>query len=244
MKKNNYPDNYFKLKQNCEYITNYNLITKYLHSNKYKHLIKYFNTLKKEKIKILDIGCGTCNLYKKLNKLFNIEYTGIENEKIIYDLSLERYKKNLNFNIYNIDANKFFLEEKFSNNYDIIVCFDVLEHMSLNKANILLKNIKKKLLFEWLFINIPNEIGLAIFIKNVGSALMGYQRHKEYSFKETIYASFYKLNKLQHNDNHKGFDWRNINSICKEIFDVHNITYFPPKILNVILSPSIFISCK
>ena len=244
VKKKEYPDKYYKLKKNCEFITNYNFITRYLHSNKYKHLIKCLNKLNKEKIRILDIGCGTCNLYKNLNTLFKIEYIGVENEKIIYNLASDRYNKNSNFKIYNIDVNQIFLEENFSKSFDIIICFDVLEHMSLNKANILLNNIKKKFLFEWLYINIPNEIGLALFIKNIGSALMGYSRHKEYSFKETMYASLYKLNKLKHNNNHKGFDWRNIHTICKKNFDTYDITYFPPKIFNIILSPSIFISCK
>mgnify|MGYP004181272689 CR=1 FL=1 len=60
-----------------------------------------------------------------------------------------------------------------------------------------------------MFVNVPNEIGPAVLIKNIGSFLMGYLRYKEYSFMETIYASLYKIDKFKpHYDGHKGFDWR------------------------------------
>jgi hypothetical protein len=57
--------------------------------------------------------------------------------------------------------------------------------------------------------SVPNEVGPIVWIKNVGSLLMGYYRHKEYKWSETLYAGFYQLDKVEtHGTGHKGFDWR------------------------------------
>lgn len=236
-------ESYYKLEKNCEYITQYNFITKFLHKNKYQILINHINKkFKKKKLNILDLGCGTCNSFKILNEKFLINYTGIENETRIVNLAKERYDNFDNFNIINCDNEKF-LTGKNINNYDLIICFDTLEHMNLNSAMIVLKSLKK-MNFKFLYINIPNELGPSILIKNFGSMIMGYQRHKEYSLLETIYASFFLLNKIPiHNQNHKGFDWRKIRRQLYALYDI-KIHSNPFKFLPSLISPSIFFICK
>jgi hypothetical protein len=45
--------------------------------------------------------------------------------------------------------------------------------------------------------------------KNVGSALMGYKRHKSYPWADTFWAGLYMLDHLPpHRTGHRGFDWR------------------------------------
>ena len=239
----NQKENYYKLEKNCEYITQYNFITKFLHKNKYQILIDHINKkLKKKKLNILDLGCGTCNSFKILNEKFIINYTGIENVSRIVNLAKERYDNFDNFKIINSDNEKF-LNRKNINQYDLIICFDTLEHMNINSAIFLLKSLKK-INFKFLYINIPNELGPAILIKNFGSMLMGYQRHKEYSVLETLYASFFLLNKIPvHNKNHKGFDWRIIKRKLNELYNVKLFSN-PFKIFPLLLSPSIFFICK
>jgi hypothetical protein len=57
--------------------------------------------------------------------------------------------------------------------------------------------------------SVPNEVGPIVWIKNVGSLLMGHIRHKEYKWNETLYAGLYQLDKIEtHSGGHKGFDWR------------------------------------
>lgn len=51
--------------------------------------------------------------------------------------------------------------------------------------------------FKSLYITVPNEVGPAIFIKNVGSFLMGYKRYEEYRWTETFAASVYNLDTVR-----------------------------------------------
>ena len=63
---------------------NFNKITKFLHTRRYKWVIK--NKFRNKKInaennliKIVDIGCGHCEVFKELMKTdLNFEYLGIE----------------------------------------------------------------------------------------------------------------------------------------------------------------------
>ena len=56
---------------NYEKLQNSNIITKFLHSYRYIWILSIFRQLAKETnnktITVVDIGCGTCKLFKVLN---------------------------------------------------------------------------------------------------------------------------------------------------------------------------------
>lgn len=225
---------------------NYNFITKYLHGNKTKSLIKflkkYFDNNSDNKVfKILDIGCGPSSIFKDIftiNK--NIKYTGIDIRKDFIDISNQRYSSFNQFEAIKIDAEEYLRKNK---DFDLIISFDSFEHIPLDKRNNLI-NLINHINFKFMFINVPNEIGPAILIKNFGSFLMGYVRYKEYSLTETFNAFFYRLHKIKsHYDGHKGFDWRVLHYTLRYYFKVKVITspfLFIPKSF----SPSIFFICE
>ena len=150
-----------------------------------KEFIVLLNTLKKmDNLNILLIGnsgCGkTSLLYATIREYYNLEK--IPKSNVLYINNLKET--------------------------DIIVAFDLLEHIEIENRNYLIKSISN-LNFKKLFINLPNEFGPAILIKNIGSKLIGYKRDHEYSFADTLNATFYRFNKLSpHIDCHKGLDWR------------------------------------
>ena len=185
----------------------FNLITKYLHSHKNKILLKCLSNLdKNQKITILDIGCGPALVFPDLLKFSkNIEYTGIDIRQEFIEEANKRYNSNYQFKSLQIDCEEFLKTNK---KFDVIISFDTFEHIPLEKRNNVI-NLLNDIDFKLLLVNVPNEIGPAILLKNLGSFLMGYFRYKEYTFLETIYSSFYSIDKFEpHYDGHKGFDWR------------------------------------
>ena len=221
---------------------NFNFITRYLHKRKYlitkKVLIEY---PKNKKIKILDIGCGSATMYEYLSDCdLDFSYIGIEPEKDLYDVANKNYGDNNNFSILCdvIENNENILKES-----NVIIAMDSLENMPYNNRNDIIKKISH-LQDKVFLINVPNEVGPILAIKNIGSFLMGYPRYKEYSFVESIYATLYRIDKISsHIDAHKGFDWRTLEYSLRynfkdkvKVFTIYN---FIPRFL----SPSIYFKC-
>jgi hypothetical protein len=228
-------------KTNFDKFINYNFITKYLHNNKYNLLDKLIKkNFNDQEFSVLDIGSGLSNFYYKFNSKYNFKYLGIENSKKLHDISIDNFSKNYNFELILDDIKNVLPELK---NNDLILCLDVLEHVNLNLRKEIISRISQ-LDFKKLFINVPNEFGPAILIKNFGSKLINYKRDFEYSFIETIYASLYMEEKLSpHTNKHKNFYWKNLYFILKEKFDVEIKTNFNNLLPNH-FSPTISFICS
>ncbi len=224
---------------------NYNFITKYLHYNKTKSLINflktYFKNNKNKVFSILDIGCGPSSIFREIISINeNIKYTGIDIREDFIALSNKRYSRYKQFKAIQVDCEEYLKRNK---EFDLIISFDSFEHIPLDKRNNII-NLISRTNCKYLFVNVPNEIGPAILVKNLGSLLMGYIRHKEYSFKDTLNAFFYRLDSIEtHYDGHKGFDWRVMNYTLKYYFDV-KIKTSPFSAIPKFLSPSMFFICS
>lgn len=235
---------------------NFNSITKYLHSRRYKwvldKIIKKNNLINKKNkcIKIVDIGCGHCEVFNELIKTsLNFEYYGIDITSNLIKIAKTNYSHDERFNI--IEG---FAEEIIDNleNVDYFLALESLEHIQeKNVLDIILK-IKSKTFNSFLF-TVPNEIGPAIIFKNLGSYLMSYKRYKEYSLMETINAGFFKLHKLPPHSGvenksvtlrHKGFDYRFLIHIIHQYLQINSIGKNPFNWIPSLISPSIFIECS
>ena len=219
----------------------FNFITKYLHSHKNKVLFKYLNKFdKNKKIRFLDVGCGPAHIFPELlNFSQNIEYVGIDIRDEFIEVAKKRYSSNPQFSCFKIDCEEYLQNSK---NFDVIISFDTFEHIPLDKRNYVIK-LLNKINFDLLLVNVPNEIGPAIFLKNLGSFLMGYFRYKEYKISETIYSSFYLIDKFEpHYDGHKGFDWRMLYYTLRYFYNVKIYTS-PLKFIPKMISPTIFFGC-
>lgn len=232
----------FKNVLEWENFTKKNFLTKFLHSNKYKVMSKILNNYKLDKIKILDLGCGFADTFIFLNKIFDIEYLGIEENIEVFKITKDRYKNYINFKIENKDLTNL---KNFNNaNYDVVIMFDVLEHIKLpNRLKLL--EIVDNLEFKKLLINVPNEVGIAIFIKNIGSKIMRYKRDLEYSNYDTFNAILRRIEKISpHVDRHKGFDWYVLKYMLHYHFEIKNIHTLFNNMFPKFVSPSIFFECE
>ncbi len=101
------------------------------------NLIKHFpEFIKKYSIKsIIDIPCGDFNYMKEIN-LDNIEYTG-------YDISINAIKRCLKFKKNNINFSVLDATVEQLKYADLIICKDLLLHLSFDHINLILDNIVK-----------------------------------------------------------------------------------------------------
>lgn len=227
-----------------EQAQNFNFLTRWLHSFRYKEIYRVMEDLAKSKgdesIRIFEIGSAYGRLFALLNSRFNIEYTGIELYEGLYDDSVRRYGKypNAKF-IHGSALDDENLEDM--GKADIVIALETLEHIPDGDVVILLQKIAVRL--KGLFVcSVPVEIGPSIALKNIGSALAGYSRHKEYSWRETFYAFSYQLNKLPpHDTGHKGFDWRKLLKNIRMTLNVKKVRRFPSSFLPAWFSTSVFL---
>lgn len=224
---------------------NYNFIVRYLHGIRYKYLIELFNAYKSDRpdgvIKIIDIGCAHAKTFGLLNERFNIEYLGIEINDSFANLATQRWGGFANFRIINGPVQNYFNEFK---NVDFIIALETLEHIPEN----IVVRIVEQVSFanpRFFICSVPNEVGPIIIIKNIGSALMGYIRHTEYTWRETFYAGTWQLDKVDaHGIGHKGFDWRWLYQTIRVNNKSVKLLSTPLRWLPKTLSPSLFFICS
>lgn len=218
---------------------NFNFITTYLHNIRYKNLLDLFRTIKKKennKINVIDIGCGVGKSYELLSANYNINYYGIEANKGFYDIANERYGDFENFEIV-CDS----VENQFSKflDSDIVIGLETFEHIPEHLVVRVIEAIAKSNV-PLFYCTVPNELGPAVMIKNVGSFIMGYTRHKEYSWRETIASSIYDLDNVGlHGVGHKGFDWRWLAQTIRHNLQIESIKTSPFNFVPKSFSPSI-----
>ena len=223
---------------------NFNFITRILHSTRFRNLQKLIIKIAKSNkdIKIIDIGCGPAKTYSLIKDLdINFTYVGIEPSEDLVRIAKSRYNKFENFKI---------ICDSIENTYesfegaDLILGLESFEHIPEPLVVRIIENIAKSK-FKYLYITVPNEIGPAVFIKNVGSFLMGWKRYKEYNWRETMASTFYNLDKVgRHGTRHKGFDWRWLAQTLRQNCKIEKITTSPFNIIPKSISPSIGFICK
>ena len=223
---------------------NFNFIINFLHRTRFRNLenlIIRASKEKKGKLKIIDVGGGASEAYKTITKLgIDFEYVGVDMCEEFCDIASQRYSQFENFKIiFDSIENQF---DKFTD-ADVIIGLESFEHM---KEWLVVRTIEaiSKSSFMYLYITVPNEVGPAILVKNIGSALIGYKRYKEYEWRETFFASIYELDKVKRrNTGHKGFDWRWLAQTLRQNVTIVKKTSSPANFIPKFISPSIGFIC-
>lgn len=229
---------------NYEKTQEFNFITKYLHSTRYKNLYKLVSKISKPGniLKIVDIGCGPAKTYEVLSELdIDFRYLGIEPRDDFVEIAEKRYGHVDNFQI---------VCDSIENNYEVLMDVDLIiglesfEHIHESIVVRLIENIGNSN-FKYLYVTVPNEVGPAILVKNVGAYLTGYKRYKEYTWAETFSAATYNLDSVaRHGTGHKGFDWRWLAHTLRQNCKIINMTRNPFNFIPRFISPSIGFICR
>lgn len=225
-----------------EKLQNLNLITRFLHSYRYIWILSVFRNLAKEAknrpITVVDIGCGTCKLFKVLSEnSISINYFGIEPNQLFVETSNKRYQSMHNFTI--IKGNAEEIIPTIKQKIDIFIALETFEHIPEYLIPKILRSISAKRP-KILACSVPIEVGPAIWIKNIGSKLMGYQRYKEYKWSETFWSGLYQLDKVPpHDTGHKGFDWRWLKHNIRQSMKIISVSTGPFSFLPAAFASSI-----
>ena len=185
-------------------------ITRYFHNFRYKKVVQYIRQAEKDlgrAPKVMDIGCSKGNVYFAIKEYCNLEYIGVELKEDMAAQGNENMKDEPNAKILNRDASELELYEQ--NKPDIVMALESFEHIPSGGVFRIIETVAKYDNLHLFMASVPVEVGPAIWIKNIGSALIGYGRHKEYSASDTFWSGLYQLDKVpRHDCRHKGFDWR------------------------------------
>ena len=136
------------------YDKDYNLRVKNIYSAK----VEFLKKIIKEKIKLIDIGCGAGHFIKAL-ELKKISAVGYETSKALSNLGNKKLKKN---KIISVEFDKIYEVIKQDNSANILSMIGVLEH--LTDPHRLLNSFKKSKI-KYLYISVP-LFSLSTFIEN------------------------------------------------------------------------------
>ena len=223
----------------------FNALVRFLHSVRFKTLERVATGLTPAfgpRLRVLDIGCGPASAYPVLTRLRrDVEYVGVEPRQDFCDLARERYDGESGFEIHQVGiCERLDLIDR----CDLILGLESFEHILEPEVERIVDAIGRAE-FQKLLITVPNELGPAIVLKNVGSLLMGYMRHKEYRWRDTYHAAIYAVDKLPpHVNEHIGFDWRRLKRTLRQQVELTRITTSPWPWVPRAISPSIGFLCK
>lgn len=224
-----------------------NRLTSFLHSIRYKRLTTLTralaNGIPERPLRVLDIGSAQCGTLTAIAPIAPIDYYGLESERRFFQPSPPAGFPAERFHNMNVDACEFDVAEL--PQLDLAVALETFEHIGEARSFELLRRLHGHGVPR-LFITVPSEVGPSIWVKNVGSAMMGYDRYREYTWIETLNAGLYRLDKLPAHDyigpgmrGHKGFDWRWLAHSIRSFYSTVKIWSSPYNWLPTSVSPSI-----
>jgi 2-polyprenyl-3-methyl-5-hydroxy-6-metoxy-1,4-benzoquinol methylase len=217
----------------------FNRLVAWLHSRRYRHVTDAVAPVAAigRPLQVLDIGCGLGKLYDVLGRSFPIEYTGVDPQSRYLNEANERYGKSPNFRSFCVSAADPVI---FDRQYDVVIALETMEHIEGPTVVRIIEKLAEANPRRFIC-SVPIEIGPSVLMKNVGSMLMGYSRHRTYTWKQTIAAGLYQLDKLpRHTISHLAFDWRWLAQTIRDHFRIVETRFFPFRFLPASVSTTAF----
>lgn len=154
---------------------------------RYKVMLEVIDSTSKQKISILDFGCGASHLYKYIfkQKIKNIEYSGLDISEKFIELSKSKFPSN---KYYNIDILE---DDSTIPNYDYIIMVGVFTEKVTLTFDEMLEYFKK------LLIKVFNKANKGIAF-NVMSKHVDWEREDLFHLPFDMLANFLKTELSRH----------------------------------------------
>lgn len=221
-------------------INSANPLARFAHRSRYGFSLSMIEG--RNNINLLDFGCGDGTF------LSNASYKENTNTYVGFEPYMESIIKEKNIKIYsnwNDIKNVVIKNGKF----DVVTCFEVMEHFSEERQKTALENIKEILKEDGnLIISVPIEKGLPVIPKNLRRIAISYKgNEKIYTFKNIVYSLFgiksESLNSIRiGNDylSHMGFYFTDLEALLKKYFKIESINYSPFPIFPYFFNSQVF----
>jgi SAM-dependent methyltransferase len=187
----------------------FNKITRFLHRFRNRHVVGLSRSLYAEvnrPIRVMDLGCSTGRTYDALNAACPISYVGIDLNARSVAVAHARHANASNAVFSVMDATN--LANFKRDSFDIVIALETLEHIPERDVVRIVENVCGIVRPRLFVVSVPVEIGAALWIKTIGSKLMGYRRGSHYTLSEALWAGLYNLNRVPtHTTKHVGFNW-------------------------------------
>ena len=210
---------------------------------RFAHRSRYQNGLslipRKEHLKVLDIGCGDGRF---LNEV-------LKNEESAQLLGYDPYMDSALFPKIQISKEWSEVDDwmKQKGKFDVIVCFEVLEHLNPTRQIEILEKAKMALKEGGVFIvSVPIEKGIPSVIKNLRRIMIHYDA-KIYNFRNVVASFFgYKTKWMkQHRKesfylSHMGFFFDDLEKVIAPLFNIESRVFSPFKKFNAKVNSQVF----
>jgi SAM-dependent methyltransferase len=189
---------------------NFNAVTRYLHSFRFRNLLGVLAELSGQitnrPIEVLEVGCNTGRAYQAMHERFAINYRGVDISETAIAVARQRHKGRNNCRFELGDAADAQFAE--AGSADIVIALETLEHIPEATVVRIVENVCLVVRPRLFVASVPIEIGPAIWVKSVGSKMMGYRRGSDYTWGYVFWAGLYNLNRVPtHGVRHVGFNW-------------------------------------
>tara|TARA_X000000368_G_scaffold70344_1_gene51008 strand:- start:1978 stop:2709 length:732 start_codon:yes stop_codon:yes gene_type:complete len=221
-------------------VNSVNPLARFAHRSRYGFSLSMIEG--RNNINLLDFGCGDGTFLGNARDQENTNaYIGFEPymESIIKEKDIKIYPNWSD--IQNIVAK--------NGKFDVVTCFEVMEHFSEERQITALENIKEILKEDGnLIISVPIEKGLPVIPKNLRRIAISYRGNENiYSFKNIIYSLFgIKSKSIKSlrvgNDylSHMGFYFTDLETLLKKYFNIESINYSPFPIFPYFFNSQVF----
>lgn len=226
-------------------ILHFNAITTFMHGFRFAKAARVIASVATDlarPVRVLDIGCAYGELYGCARDLCRLDYLGIDHNESFLERAHELYSDQPGF-----EVRRGLAQHAATLDFapDVVVALEVLEHLPEPDVGPLLAQLATVSTVRRYVFSVPVEVGPALALKNVGSALMGYVRHREYTWRDTFWAATYRLDKLPaHGTDHKGFDWRWLRATIRQHFRLRETRCSPFNWMPACVAPSIMFVCE
>jgi SAM-dependent methyltransferase len=228
-----------------EQVQNQNWLTRFLHSGRYAELLATVGRMERElgrPVRVLDIGCGPGSTAKTLLEHFDVDYTGIDNDPVFIAAAEAKTGSRPNCRFLTADAAD--PAHYRAGSADLVCALETFEHIPANSVVQIIENVCRIVKPRVFLVTVPVEVGPAVWIKNWGSLLMGYDR-KSGNFRETFWAGLYRLQKVPpHDISHQGFDWRWLAYTMHSNAPLRELRSMPARFIPRSLAPTMLMASR
>lgn len=201
------------------------------------HLARFYwisNTLQRLNYaydSVIELGCGDGKVLNYLPKKPKSYYGFDANSHGGLDIAKEKWKGNSKFKF--IFCNKPEDVKTDGECFDIAICMETLEHVPNDMVELYLEILSK--LSKTILVTVPNEKGIVFFFKYLFTKI-AYRNKRNYTLSEFLNTTLNRVYKVEHDNGHKGFDYKLIIEAMSSHFDIVMVSGIPLNLLPVNLN--------